>query len=51
MATRIAFPPTGVEAPGSIWIEAVLDLDGARNTLRLSAEGESGPEIKSISIH
>jgi hypothetical protein len=50
-ATRIAFPPTGGDAPGSIWIEAVLDLDGARNTLSFSSEGELGPEIKSISIH
>lgn len=51
VATRIAFPPTGGDAPGSIWIEAVLDLEGARNTLSFSAEGELGPEIKSISIH
>lgn len=50
-ATRIAFPPTGGgSAPGSIWIEAVLDREGAKNVLSFSAADAPGPVIGSIAV-
>ncbi|MDR3773710.1 MAG: alpha-galactosidase [Terracidiphilus sp.] len=51
IATRVAFPPTGSgNAAGAIWIEALLDREGANNTLVFSAMGDSGPGIESISV-
>lgn len=55
IATRIAFPSTGsdegpVRAPGAVWIESLLDREGANNVLSFSAIGDSGPTIESISV-
>ncbi|HEY1904296.1 MAG TPA: alpha-galactosidase [Terracidiphilus sp.] len=51
IATRIAFPSTGLgQASASIWIESLLDRDGANNVLKFSAMDDSGPTIESISV-
>jgi hypothetical protein len=50
IATKIAFPYTGSTAPGTLWIESLLDRDGAKNVLEFSTEGDPGPTIYSISL-
>jgi hypothetical protein len=49
VATRIAFPPAG-NGVGAIWIQALLDRDGAENVLTFSAPCDPGPAIESISL-
>ena len=51
LATRIAFPPTGiVNATGTIWIQSLLDRTGAENVLTFSTPCDPGPGIESISV-
>ena len=49
IATRIAFPPTGGSS-GTVWIESLLDREGAKNALEFSVESDPGPVIESISL-
>ena len=49
--TRIAFPPTGsAHAPGTVWIQAIFDGDGAKNVLDFSPTSDSGLRIDSIAV-
>jgi Alpha galactosidase A/Alpha galactosidase C-terminal beta sandwich domain len=50
IATTIAFPPSGKNAPGIVWIQARLDRKGAANLLDLSADCDPGPVVDSISL-
>lgn len=51
IATKIAFPSTGGNGtPGTLWIESLLDRDGAKNILEFSTESDPGPTIESISL-
>jgi hypothetical protein len=51
IATRIAFPPTGSEnTPGVVWIEALLDREGATNVLNFSPISGPGLSIESIAV-
>ncbi len=51
IATKIAFPPTGGKgAPGTLWIESLLDREGAKNVLEFSTDSDPGPAIESISL-
>jgi hypothetical protein len=55
IATRVAFPPTGGSkgqrgALGAVWVESLLDREGANNVLNFSAKDDSGPTIESISV-
>jgi hypothetical protein len=49
IATRIAFPSTGGSS-GTVWIEALLDREGAKNELEFSVLSDPGPVIESISL-
>jgi hypothetical protein len=48
--TIIAFPPSGKNGPGKVWIQAKLDRKGAENLLDLSADCDPGPIVDSLSI-
>jgi hypothetical protein len=53
--TGIALPPTGGgEEPGkataTVWIESLLDREGAKNVLNFSVKGDSGPTIEAITV-
>ena len=50
IATRIAFPPTGSENAGAVWIEALLDREGANNVLSFSPLSGPGWRIESIAV-
>jgi hypothetical protein len=50
VATIIAFPPSGKNGPGMVWIQANLDRRGAENLLDLSADCDPGPIVESLSI-
>ncbi len=50
-ATRIAFYPTGSEnTVGAVWIEALLDREGAGNVLCFSSISGPGLNIESIDV-
>jgi hypothetical protein len=49
-ATFIAFPPTGKNGPGTLWIQAKLDRSGADNLLEFSSDCDPGPIVDSISV-
>jgi hypothetical protein len=50
IATRIAFPPTGENAIGTISIESALETNGPKNVLAFSTLGDPGLTIQSISL-
>jgi Alpha galactosidase A/Alpha galactosidase C-terminal beta sandwich domain len=50
IATIIAFPPSGKNGPGMVWIQARLDRKGAENLLDFSADCDPGPVVDSISL-
>jgi Alpha galactosidase A/Alpha galactosidase C-terminal beta sandwich domain len=50
IATRIAFPPTGKDATGTVSIESHLDTNGAKNILTFAFPSDPGPAIQSISL-
>jgi hypothetical protein len=50
VATIIAFPPSGKNSLGMVWIQAKLDRRGAENLLDLSADCDPGPVIDSLSF-
>jgi hypothetical protein len=50
VATVIAFPPSGKNGPGMVWIQAKLDRRGAENLLDLSADCDPGPVVDSLSL-
>jgi hypothetical protein len=53
-ATRILFPPTG-NAVGSIWIQAALNMAGAKETgnnlMNFSTPTGPAPQIESILLY
>ncbi len=49
--TRIVFPTTGEDSgPSAVWIQALLDRAGAKNTLTFSTGCGPEPEIEAISL-
>lgn len=51
IATRIAFPPTGSDkTTGAVWIEALLDREGANNVLNFSPISSPGLSIELIAV-
>jgi len=51
VVTRVAFPSTeGDEVPGSVWIQAPLEVTGAVNVLTFSSPYNSALTIKAISM-
>ena len=50
IATIIAFPPSGQNGSGMLWIQARLDRKGAENLLDFSADCDPGPVVDSISL-
>jgi len=51
VATRIAFPSTGIGKSGVITIQAILNPNNAASTLTFSPVGNSNPSIQSIAVH
>jgi len=49
IGTMIAFPSTGKNSRGMIWIQAKLDRNGAENLLDFSSDSTPGPVVDSIS--
>jgi hypothetical protein len=51
IAIRIAFPPTGSDnTAGAIWVQALIDREGASNVLSFSPISGSGLSIESIAV-
>ncbi len=48
--TRVAFPPTGVDA-GSVWVQAHLDRPGTANTLEFADNFGPGVAMEGIDVY
>ncbi len=50
VVTRIAFPPTGSNGAGYVWIQSRLNSGNSGNVLTFSTACDPGPVIRSISV-
>jgi hypothetical protein len=50
VVTRIAFPSTGSNGAGYVWIQSKLESGGSGNVLVFSTDCDPGPVLQSISV-